>query len=346
MAGCFLGGSDGGGRAVAAQPPPADTLLETNENTVTEGWEETRRWIEVSKCRCHCWFCDECCRIKGRALQAELIPILESFRALLLVTLTVDPKLFGSPREAYLYMLDRRCVSRTVQDLRRGGHLHSSRYFYVLEWQPGTQQVHFHVLLDSSFVPFDDLLASWSKHRPRNGGPIRGKRPGFGTVFLSRDKFEGGATHAARYATKYLTKVSATGFPEWVLAMGKERRIRRYSTSRGFWNRPSVERSTRVGKSDREWRTYADRIKECGDTVNAFRVSEGFSVDTGELTTVRKWIAELDVPWQDVKRVPVMFEREGCPVFPTESLREARAIMDKALGRPVRSVRGMGLRER
>ncbi len=39
------------------------------------------------------------------------------------------------------------------------------------------------------------------------------------------------------YASKYLTKYPENGFPDWV--MDATYRIRRYSTSRGFWGKLS-----------------------------------------------------------------------------------------------------------
>ena len=186
--------------------------LESNENTVTTSQPRLRRF-ELSACGCGCWFCGPCSVGKGLRLRAELIPILETFKGLVLVSLTVDASLFASPKDAFLYMVERRCVSRTAQDLRRAGHLHTRRYFYVVEWQRRTEQAHFHVLLDASFIPHADLLRSWSKHRPAVAGPVDGNRPPFGTVWLSVAEFAGGAAHAARYVTKYLTKPPRGGFP-------------------------------------------------------------------------------------------------------------------------------------
>jgi hypothetical protein len=51
---------------------------------------------------------------------------------------------------------------------------------------------------------------------------------------ISAPKFAD-AVHAARYATKYLIKAPSEGFPDWVMDMGDETRIRRYSASKGFW---------------------------------------------------------------------------------------------------------------
>ncbi len=284
----------------------ADTsLLELSRNRVTEGVEEEVLGYQLSRCRCDCWFCEDCCNVKGYNLRAELVPILETFTALLMVTFTVDPGLFESPREAFDYLRKRRCLGRTVQDLRRGGYLRSGRYFYVLEWQARTEQVHFHVLFDASFIPFDVLLASWSKHRPPNAGPVIEERPAFGTVWFSKREFEGGALHAARYATKYLVKVPSGGFPEWVMGMGKDCRVRRYGTSRGFWGREAPERAEPESHRDCEPKSYAERVGECAKTINVCQVVAVMDTVTGEAMFRYVWVGELDVPASAVVELPV-----------------------------------------
>ena len=297
----------GGGTPARGGPPPAAAAssLELSRNSVTRQCESIHLGFELSKCRCDCWFCPDCCGIKGYNLRAELIPILETFTGLLMVSFSVDPTLFASPRQAFDYLRKRRCLSLTAQDLRRGSYLHSRRYFYVLEWQKSTEQVHFHVLFDASFIPFEVLLASWSKYRPADAGPVVGDRPPFGTVWISKPSFEGGALHAGRYATKYLTKVPEGGFPAWVMDMGRKCRIRRYSTSRGFWGRESEERSEPETHRQVSPRSYAERVSECGTTTNVSRVSMVVDTGTGEVDHPREWTGELDVTSLVLGKFPV-----------------------------------------
>lgn len=268
-------------------------LLETKAYTVTSPASDAG--FEVAKHRCRCWFCHDCCRILGTNLRKQLEPILETFNGLLMVTFTVDPSLFIDAAEAYFYMRDRRCIARTIQDLDRGGYLHSRRYFYVVEWQKHTQQAHFHVLLDASFIPWQFLLDSWSKHRPETAGPVVPGRPAFGTVLVSKPRFSGGAAHAARYVTKYLTKTPEHGFPDWVLRMGMYTRIRRYSASRGFWGEKTIP-SERGRPRDIERRSYRQRLERCGTSVDLYEFREVVDRSTGEIETRRRWIGELAVP--------------------------------------------------
>lgn len=286
-------------RHAGGEQPEADSyLLEHLHNTVTN---EQGAKYEVAKCNCRCWFCPECCLTQGYKLRGRLIPVLETFDGLIMASLTVDPELFSDPKTAYLYMMDKRCISVTTQDLFRWNYLKTRRYFYVVEWQKKTEQAHFHILYDSKYIPWDELLASWSKHRPKDAGKVKGNRPAFGTAMLSKSNFEGGSVHAARYATKYLIKTPEHGFPQWVLEMGKDRRIRRYSTSRGFWgdSAPQQDKDTTTTRKNRK-RTYAERLKECGDSVNLFEIKSSFDTDTGEIIPARHWIGQIDIKASDV----------------------------------------------
>lgn len=272
-------------------------LLETKAYSVTGPAGDAG--FEVAKHRCRCWFCPDCCRILGANLRKRLEPILETFGGLLMVTFTVDPSLFIDAAQAYFYMRDRRCIARTIQDLDRGGYLHSRRYFYVVEWQKHTQQAHFHVLLDASFIPWQFLLDSWSKHRPETAGPVVSGRPAFGTVLISKPRFSGGAAHAARYVTKYLTKTPEYGFPKWVLQMGMYTRIRRYSTSRGFWGEKTVPSEPGTPR-DIERRSYRQRLDQCGSSVDLYEIREVVDTSTGEIEKKPRWIGELAVPAQQL----------------------------------------------
>ncbi len=317
-------------------------LLEYFHNTVTPLGNEHDAYYEVAKCRCDCWFCPDCSKLKGYNLRVKLIPILQSFKGLLLVTFTIDPTLFSDPESAYLYVMDTRCISVTTQDLHRWGYLHSRRYFYVLEWQKDTTQVHFHVLYDASYIPWEALLRSWSKHRPKDAGPTIGDRPAFGTVLISKPKFQGGPVHAARYVTKYLTKMPESGFPEWVMQMGKYRRIRRYSTSRGFWNNPPKPESSSNSEARTLRRiTYAQRIEKCGRSVNLFEIETLIVPDTGELIAQRFWVGQLDI---DSK---TLFQGLWDPGNPSRQRRSllalsvphAKQIIDTVVGRNVQWIR-------
>lgn len=164
---------------------------------------------------------------------------LRKFTAVYGLTLTVDGKLFpDGPDQAYSYVMDERCISRLVRELKRRGYLHTGRYFWVVEWQEETQQAHWHLLLDASFVPYGEVVELWSRNRPEWAPKIeritaenyKGHAPAFGSV---RYSFSGNAEKAGFYASKYLTKYPVAGYPEWV--MQHVGRVPKYGHSNKFF---------------------------------------------------------------------------------------------------------------
>ena len=255
--------------APAARRGGPPTSLEGLRNVVTE---EGPREFALIPCGCDCWYCGRCCGGKAYTLRARLVPILAKFQSLMMLTLTVDPELFESPLDEYMYLRRRRAISRTMQDLRRWGCLNGPHYFYVVEFHKN-EHPHFHVVCDSSYIPVPLLMKAWGKHRPRIAGPVAPRRPAFGYCWISGKRLYG-ALHVARYATKYLVKVPEHGFPSWVLAMGKDHRVPRFQTSRGFWGAPSFPTLPPArGESERTRtaRSYADRLADCGSSLNVFK---------------------------------------------------------------------------
>lgn len=291
----FRGAESVGAGAACAARPDGSSLLEPSQNVVTVEGEDLRVF-EVSPCGCDCWYCPDCCKRKGYRLRAELIPILKTFAGLMMLTLTVDPMLFPSAREAYLYVRGQRAISRLMRDLHRAGHLHSPRYFYVVEFQKRTEQAHFHVLVDATRIPKEAIDAAWSKFRPSGAGPVAANRPAFGMTRFSMPRFEGGAEHAARYATKYLVKSPDHGWPSWVMAMGKRKRVPRYQTSRGFWGRMSEPARPAESTRTTDPKSYAERVAECGSTSNLFEAVEFIDESTGEVERSLRWHARLPQP--------------------------------------------------
>ena len=311
----------------------ASNLLEHFNNSVTHPGNEHGSHFEIAKCHCRCWFCPDCCKMRGYDLRAKLIPILKTFKNLFMVTFTVDPTLFPDPKSAYLYMKQKRCIAVTVQDLKRWGHLNTPRYFCVVEWQKNTQQAHFHVLFDTKYIPWEDMLKSWSKHRPKDAGPLQGDRPAFGTVLFSAPKFAD-AVHAGSYATKYLIKAPSEGFPDWILDMGDTIRIHRYSASKGFWGTSAKATASTSTERKNTFKTYRERIAACGDSVHVFEVKEGFNMETGEISTEHVWLGQLDICATviDMIKDPGNPERRRRSLV-AKSLRDVRQIIKEVTGK-------------
>ncbi|MGP1346375.1 MAG: rolling circle replication-associated protein [Phycisphaerales bacterium] len=317
--------------------------LEYFQNVVTGPPGRQVGLMEVAKCGCDCWFCPDCCTRKGYTLRAGLVPILETFTGLMMLTLTIDPELFPSPYRAYLYLRERRAISVLIQGLHRGGHLHSRRYISVVEFQKQTEQPHFHVLVDATRIPKAAIDAEWSKNRPRTAPPVASNRPAFGMTRFSRREFEGGPIHAARYVTKYLVKTPEHGYPGWALEMGAGKRLPRYSTSRGFWGRePRASRPVR-SKREAKQRTYRERLAECGTSCNVFKHSFERHDGSGEVRPRRRWLSRVALDAALLERVPGL----GTPsprrrLLVARSVREAIEILQRASGASVSVMAGVG----
>jgi hypothetical protein len=234
---------------------------------------------------------------RGLALRGRLIPILGTFKAILMWTFTIDPKLFASPAAAYEHVKKKRCISNVMRRLRERGHLHTDRYICIVEWQKETEMPHFHVLADASFVPFDLVCELWNRFRPGSAGPVDGVRPGFGSVRFSAPRFKS-PEHAARYACKYLIKHPVHGYPAWVLDTCGE--VHRYSTSRGFWGACEEEEehecsadSAVDGRYQR--RRIRDRLAECGRCCVVLKLVEGTDERTGEVVVRRSFVGLIGI---------------------------------------------------
>ena len=201
------------------------------------------RAYRVRPCRCRKWFCEWCGPRQGFQLRQRLLARLASFTAIYGITLTVEGSLFKSQEESWLFVMQNRLLGRFVRELDRCGFLHSRAYFWVLEFQTDTEQPHWHLLVDATFVPFGKIVEIWSRFRPQTAEPLteritgknyQGQAPAFGSVrFTAHSNKE----LAAFYATKYLTKYPQNGYPKW--ALDRVGRMPRFGHSHRFFPRVS-----------------------------------------------------------------------------------------------------------
>ena len=347
MAGYSVGGSpdaSGQGGAAPAARPGCSASLEQLQNVVTLPPD---RVFELARCGCGCWYCPDCCERMGYNLRAELVPILETFTGLMMLTLTVDPELFPSPRSAYLYVRERRGISILMQALDRGGHLHTRRYFYVVEFQRETELAHFHLSVDASYIPKAAIDDAWSKLRPKAAGPPAPNRPAFGMTRFSVRKFDGGPVHAARYATKYLVKAPEHGFPAWVLAMGAVQRLPRYRASRGFWGRPTRPRREPQSERTVTPRTYEQRRTECGTACDLFGLDEHVNELTGEVIRLRNWESRLAIDGGIIGVIsPAAKPGARRTTLIASGVSACIASLELAAGEPIRVISGRGVDRR
>ncbi|MEL7500654.1 MAG: hypothetical protein AAFN77_23880 [Planctomycetota bacterium] len=147
------------------------------------------------------------------SIREKLIPTVSQWSGMLMVTLTINPNKFSSPEAAYRFVTGNRLISRLVRELARNGLLKSRKFFSVFEVQKNGNP-HWHVLLESKYVPHDAILEIWN--RWGEGEEHSKENPRLGFAWISRPKFED-PKHAAEYATKYLIKAPEQGWPDWVL---------------------------------------------------------------------------------------------------------------------------------
>lgn len=301
-------GSDG------PRPEAADSSLEhsgksCNSEAKPPVAEYARERFEVRPKRCKCGFCPRCQEVMGWNLRRRVTAALSPWSSVFMLTLTLDPELFGSPEEGYRWVRSSRAVSLLVQDLWRRGLIRSRRFFYVLEWTKKGWP-HWHLLVEARYVPHREALELWGRRRPP-GIERKPGRPGLGWVKYSAPKFGRRTVYAANYATKYLIKSPEHGWPAWV--MDFEGNIARYGVSRGFWGRgkprpvklgrdghePGCFCEACRGESRRKSGSARERVARCCKGSLVMRVVEEVAASGEVVGLHRSVIAELptDVRW-------------------------------------------------
>ncbi|ADB14991.1 hypothetical protein Psta_0300 [Pirellula staleyi DSM 6068] len=280
-------------------------------------------------CGCRKWHCADCGPSMGWRLQSKLIERVGHFKSVLGITLTVDGSLFESQELAWQYVMEERLLSRFRRELERLGYLHSKHYFWSMEFQKKTFQSHWHLLFDAKHVPYGVVVEIWSRFRPKWAPPLaepitaenyQGKAPAFGSVWISPP---GPAHKAAFYATKYLIKHPAEGYPDWVL--DRVGRMPRFGHSNGFFPRPSNhdascfceecrgERapspvaskprkpSSQPAARRREAKTIRERIAACKTTCSIVEVEQLQLPDGSVVDGKGRYGGKLEIPYAEVR---------------------------------------------
>jgi len=165
-----------------------DGLHDCKAATVITGWSVTLQQSVVVAITCKRWGCRFCGQQKVRKL-ASIAAEAEPNR---FVTLTVNPKLYGSPREAFEQT--RRKIGALTQHVRRNHG--PMEYLRVLEvtkkgWP------HYHLVARMPYVQQSELSTVWAEH---TGAPIVDIRK----IRKNKDVFF--------YVVKYLSKQA---YIEW-----------------------------------------------------------------------------------------------------------------------------------
>ncbi|QDU09473.1 hypothetical protein [Gimesia aquarii] len=236
---------DAGGTAEPDRP-----YLEKKHNTVEKEIETQFRTVEIDYvyvgCSCRSRFCPDCSEGQGILLRERVRSALKKWKHCQMWTLTVDPKIFNDdPKAAFEYCKEKRVIGELVKALRRKEEFKIGRhYFCAVEWQKKTEFVHYHLLLETEFIPFDIVCHYWNLNRPKwatiSEEDQKTGRPKFGSVrYTSRVKKINTVAHAINYATKYVIKYPDHGFPDWV--MNYPKKIDRYHISQSFWRQAMTQ---------------------------------------------------------------------------------------------------------
>lgn len=171
----------------------------------------------AAKCKCRSQFCSDCSLAHCVSWREKLRPVLRDWYGVSMLTLTVDPSKFTDPESAYREVQRKRSVAEMVRRLEREDWVRSRKFCYALEFHKPENGgwPHYHVLVESRFVPHGELKKSW-KH---------------GHVWVTATRGKMSSDHAVNYATKYVAK-APEGFPDWVLDF--KGNLRRFSVSRGL----------------------------------------------------------------------------------------------------------------
>lgn len=261
-----------------------------------------RTFYQVAPHKCGSWYCSRCGVRKGLDLQGRILKVVESWSSVMMITLTLDPKLFEGPDAAWDY--SRKLIGRLIRDLHRMGYLPDPAY--VAFWEPHESGwPHWHILVQSKFIPYHVLQRVWHRYGPT------GK---LGGVNLRKQKRFETNESAARYATKYVVKNPKDGWPEWVLDCGK--RMPRYYVSHGFFASLAESQGNLDFESPFEdgfscldaegalerpkvvdlGRPLREKLDKCGAWCELNAVTEFFRWD-------KSWIHREKIGWIDASKV-------------------------------------------
>ena len=219
---------------------------------------------------------------------------LKHWKHVMMLTLTLDPKRYNGPEDAFRSINKERRVATTIKSLHKRGHLGSREYTLTVEFHKSGWP-HYHVLVPEQFVGKHELQRTWGR----------------GVVWYSKHKMRSVA-HAINYATKYITKTDEDGgwwFPDWV--MDYDGAVRRFSTSHRLLppeRKPAKRKEGR--KRGRRTRTPRERAAACSNETKLIEKFEKF-VDVpgtgGEEVKKHshtKIKGVLDMPWSECKEMP------------------------------------------
>jgi hypothetical protein len=238
--------------------PDRSASLESSATVVEKGYR-----ICPDRCRRHA--CPRCGRGIGWKYRERIKLIIGAMRTfgpvrVRMWTLTVDPKQFATPEEAWEFVRDRRKLGELARAMGWRYYVWALE-FHKDEGKAGDRWPHWHVAVvhRSNRIPFEPHARVQS-------------RWGIGAVFYSGDaekKLRQAPEAAAYYVTKYLLKPDPAGVPKWVRA---RTRVPMIHASQGFGPLKAVPAVDAAEEPDdttdrRPERSIGAALDDCGDAL-------------------------------------------------------------------------------
>lgn len=229
--------------------PEEDNFSILGNNLPTTTFNAPKVLIQPSKCRNI--LCPDCAFGRVVKRRFELYEATRNWKGAVLVVLTVDPKRFGSPEEAWIYLKGGR-FSRFAREINKD-------YFYFLEFHENGWP-HWNLVVNSNWARKTSQLA---RERWRHGNVSNCKclyNPGI-------------KKRCINYAVK-----SSSCIPDWLLKLDKQ--IRLFGSSQGLIPKDKVKKPRphvyRGGKrKGRRNTTAIERLNKCGQACEIIVLRDG-----------------------------------------------------------------------
>ena len=130
----------------------------------------------VAADRCRCPWCPDCWNYVSRRHRDAAFPVLRQWHACQHLVLTLDPKLFPGPAEAFHYVQAKHVISEFLRSVRRQFGLSGACHWRALHFQQNGFP-HWHFLVHADHLPLDEVQRRWDARSPAKG-------QSFGGVFV------------------------------------------------------------------------------------------------------------------------------------------------------------------
>jgi hypothetical protein len=283
------------------------------------------------------------------------------------ISLTVDPNLFPSPKAAYDYLNKK--IAVFVQTLKRQNLLDDDRWAAVMEAHYETRFPHYHLIV-STKLPFwapdpispnvhyaNDLIQDlWGKLRPEWAPPPMDGRPAFGKLMVTMAGNDISRGENLIRAINYIVKPDSI-IPDWMRDMGgrngklslikKSRKVttRKKQAMKAKPNSLTVQnvyptQTTSQNSSSKRQMTYREKVVTCGQQAIMLRAKQ---YDLGDwIRNEYRYIASFNLNETDLNQFEKvgLVDEDGWVEEWAKTLPEFMALASEVTQRQVRPLGG------